>query len=214
MNRSTVPVLLLLGSVASACFAAPVPKADPTRWELDFKFHDPQRIELTLPGERQPITFWYMLYTVTNNSGQEVEYYPSFDLVTDTLKVTEGGAHISPRVQDAVRERHIKEYPFFVEPTKVSGKLLQGEDNARTSCVIFRDFDREASEFTIFVAGLSGEMSRAPNLTYDPARPETEDNPKFFPLRKTLGITYRLPGDAQTRHRATPIRVKREWVMR
>ncbi|HEY3246310.1 MAG TPA: hypothetical protein VGM03_23445 [Phycisphaerae bacterium] len=193
---------------------APVPRLAPTRWELDFAFRDPLRITVTLPGDQHPTTFWYLLFTVTNNSGQDVEFYPTFDIVTDTLQTVEGGADISPRVQDAIRERHKSEYPFFVDPTKLSGKLMQGEDNARTSCAIFRTFDPQASRFTIYIAGLSGEIQRQRNVGFDPKQPESEKNPKFFTLRKTLAMTYELPGDPQTRKDATPARVNREWVMR
>jgi hypothetical protein len=212
--------------IRAACFAAatlvlvglgqgaPTPRLAPTRWELEFAFRDPMRISLTLPGDSGPTTFWYLLYTVTNNSGQEVDFYPTFDIVTDTLQTVEGGAEISPRVQDAIRARHKSEYPFFIEPTKVSGKLLQGEDNARASCAIFRGFDPQASRFTIYVAGLSGEIQRARNVAFDPKKPESDENPKFYTLRKTLAITYDLPGDPQTRKAATPVRVSREWVMR
>ena len=63
-----------------------------TAWQLDFKFHDPQRIVLRLPGDSQATVFWYMLYEVTNNTGRDRGFYPSFRLVTNTLQVVEGGA--------------------------------------------------------------------------------------------------------------------------
>ncbi|UCF33168.1 MAG: hypothetical protein JSV78_12620 [Phycisphaerales bacterium] len=183
-------------------------------WQLDFNFHDPQRISVQLPGHERAATYWYVLFTVTNNTGQDAEFYPSFRLVTDTLQVVEGGANIDPRVYGAIAARHKKEYPFFAPPAKITGPLLQGEDNARTSAAVFRTFDPSANGFTIYVGGLSSEISRVPNPDFQDKTEESETNQRFFILRKTLAVTYKLPGDVLTQSRATPVRDKREWVMR
>jgi len=194
--------------------AAPAPSLLPKSWDLDLQFHDPQRITLTLPGESAPTTFWYLLYTVVNNTGQDIKFHPTFDVVTDTLKVVRAGDEIPPAVIDAVQARHRTQYPFFVRPMEVSGPLLQGVDNARTSAAIYRDFDPKASRFTIYVGGLSGEIVRLPSPSFDPTRPESDTNSRFFVLRKTLGIAYDLPSDEESRKEAIPQRVRREWVMR
>ena len=183
-------------------------------WQLDFEFEDPQRITLTLPGDSHPSTYWYMVYKVTNNTGREVEFYPSFRLVTDTLKVVVGGEDISPTVYDAIQARHSREYRFFRSPNKVLGTLLQGEENARVSAVAFRMFDKEASSFAVYVAGLSGDVERLINPALDPAGDRSGANRQFFLLRRTLMVKYDLPGDPITRAQATPVRRGREWVMR
>ena len=92
------------------------------------------------------------------------------------------------------------------------GKLLQGEDNARTSIVVFKQFNPNDNAFTIYFSGLSGEIQRIPNPSFDPKDGDAAD--RFFTLRKTLAIHYRIPGDPQTRQFATPQRDRREWVMR
>lgn len=199
---------------ATPVSAAPEPSVVPKSWALEFEFFDPQRISVVLPGETAPTTFWYVLYTVTNPGDREVLFYPQFDLVTDTLEVVRGGDNVSPSVFDAIRARHHKLHPFLVAPLKVSGKLLRGADNARTSVAIFRGIDPGASHFTLYVAGLSGEVARVRNPRFDPARPATEQNPQFFTLRKTLAIEYDLPGDVASRKEARPIRGRRSWVMR
>jgi hypothetical protein len=183
-------------------------------WQLDFNFHDPQRISVQLPGHERVTTYWYVLFTVTNNTGRDVEFYPSFRLVTDTLQAVEGGANIDPRVYGAIAARHKKEHPFFAPPAKITGPLLQGEDNARTSAAVFRTFDPSANGFTIYISGLSNEISRVPNPDFQDKTKESETNQRFFILRKTLAVTYNLPGDVFTQSRATPVRDKREWVMR
>ncbi len=205
---------LFPGELVASERAVPTRSFVRNQWQLDFEFYDPQRITLREPGQAEATTYWYMLYRVTNNTGRDVQFYPSFRLVTDTLSVVGGGNDIAPGVYDAIAARHRREFPFFAPPTKVSGLLLQGRENARASAVVFRSFDPEADGFTIFVSGLSGVVDRIPNSGFDATRDETEDNPRFFVLRRTLAIKYALPGDPQSRSRARPVRRDREWVMR
>jgi hypothetical protein len=204
-------VVCLLGSLA---LAGPEPDPASPHWQLDFRFHDPQRIAVQMPGEAEPTTFWYLLFTVTNDTGEDVQFYPSFRLVTDTLESVEGGAEVIPAVYDAIAARHKKDDPFFAPPAKTTGPLLQGADNARTSAAVFRPFDPKANAMTVFVSGLSGEVARVTNPSFDSSAPESEANERFFILRKTLAISYDLPGDEETRAHAKPMRRDREWVMR
>ena len=80
--------------------------------DLDFTFEDPQRLTVTLPGSTEPATYWYMLYQVTNNTGKDQQFFPSFSLVTDELEVVQGGSDIDPRVYDIIAARHDKAFPF------------------------------------------------------------------------------------------------------
>ena len=205
---------VVLGVCSAFGLGAPEASIATTEWQLHFEFHDPQRITLTLPGDSQPTTFWYVVYQATNDTGQDVEFYPSFRIVTDTLKVVEGGADISPSVYDAIFARHKRQYPFIAPSAKVTGLLLQGEGNARASVAVFRMFDREASGFTLYVSGLSAELARVANPAFDSDKEESEANPRFFVLRRTLAVAYDLPGDPNTRYQTTPVRRNREWVMR
>jgi len=209
-----VSPLAALTAVLPVLLAAPKPSLAPTSWELNFEFFDPARMAITLPGDHQPTTFWYLIYSVTNDTGREVRFYPQFDIVTDTLRVVRGGDNVSPTVFDAIRERHRKLHPFLVKPLSASGKLLRGADNTRTSVAIFRDFDPEASRFTVYVAGLSGEVIRTQNPAFDDTQPPSDKNLQFFTLRKTLAIEYDIAGDMETRKRAAPVRTGRRWIMR
>ncbi len=202
------------GLLTGAGLAAPRAGSSTTSWQLEVKFHDPQRITLQLPGDHHQTTLWYMLYEATNHTGRDVEFYPSFHLVTDTLKVVEGGDSISPSVYDAIAARHKLEFPFLALPTKVTGRLLQGVENARASVAVFRMFDKEAGSFTIYASGFSGQIRRTPNPAFDRKRKESAGNRRFLVLRRTLAIKYDLPGDPDTRWRAKPVRRMREWVMR
>ena len=207
-----VPAVLLVAVVPAS--AGPRARRSSPSWQLDVRFQDPQRLAIRLPGRNTTTTYWYVVYEVTNRTGRDVQFLPSVNLVTDTLQVVEGGAMIHPRVYDAIIALHKKEFPFLAPPTRVTGKLLQGEENARATVAVFRMFDKEANRFTVFLSGLSGEMARVVNPAFDPGKAESEANPRAFVLRRTLAVHYDLPGDPTTRIRATPIRRGREWVMR
>lgn len=202
--------LVLVGPV-SAARGAPSHGAS---WRLEVTFHDPQRLSVRLPGDEHETTFWYMLYEVTNNTMRDIEFYPSFQLVTDTLRVVQAGDHINPSVYDVIAARHKREFPFLAPPAKVTGPLLQGRENARASVAVFRMFDKEASAFTIYGSGFSGEIERLANPAFNTDEKESEKNPRFFVLRRTLAVVYDLPGDPETRWRAQPMRRTRQWVMR
>lgn len=213
-SKRHVPAIVCLLLLPAALAQVPEPARVPVTWELKFEFRDPHRFTVLLPGDDHPTTFWYMLYRVENDTGQDVQFFPSAELVTLSLEVVSAGEQISPTVYDAIKSRHRTTHPFLVEPHRVAGPLLQGEDNARTSMVVFRDFSPQDNQFTIFFSGLSGEIQTVSNPTFDGGKPESKANPRSFTLRKTLQIRYQLPGDLQTRWTAEPIPIDRKWVMR
>jgi hypothetical protein len=205
----------------------PEPSRHPIGWELQFRFLDPQRIEVQLPGHDEPETYWYMVYTVVNTSGRSRRFFPTFQLVTKDLRVYDTDMGISPLVFDAIRERHKITHKYLVHPTKAIGALLAGEDNARESVAIWRPISLTRNEFKVYVAGLSGETQFLANPAYDPNMPETIEvigrdgqpqqqtvNPKYFTLRKTLEIRYTLPGSPTGRSAAPPERRGLRWIMR
>jgi len=182
--------------------------------ELTFRYHEPQRVSVFLPGRSKPVVYWYMLYKVENATGREVDFYPEFELVTDTLKVVRSEQRVSPQAYRAIEQRCGN--PLLIPPEKVTGTLLQGKDRARHSVAIFRDFDPKAKAFTIYVSGLSTKQETLRNPSFDPSQPESEAGGRYFILRKTLAIPYRLPGSEATRSTAVPERVRggQNWIMR
>ncbi len=215
--RLNVKLMILGLAVNLACgaaHAAPEPSVAHTSWELEFTYSDPQRITLTLPGDDHASTYWYIVYTATNTTGDEAEFYPTFDIVTGDLKRIEAGFGVSPSVNDAILTRHKKAYPFSVDPMKMYGPLLRGEDNARTSIIVFPEFEDDVNAFTVYVGGLSGEVAKIRNPRFDRAVQPSDENPMFFFVRKTLAIGYDVPGDTRTRLEAAPVRTTQAWVMR
>jgi len=197
-------------------FGFPKPSPVPMDWELNFKFQDLKRIKITVPGQKER-TYWYMIYSVTNNTGQDVMFYPEITLVTDDLKVIPGMVDVDPEVFNAIKKQYKATYPWLEHPSKVIGKLLQGKDNTRDSVVIWPDFDVKASSIDVFVGGLSGEMLSVPNPMFVAGKSDPNKVPEVFVLRKTLVIHFALPTDPANRERINPSRKGQEpveWVMR
>ncbi len=212
------------------------PSPTPVHWELQVKSTTPMRINAD--GRN----YWYFIYTVVNNTGEDVPFHPDIvranEINTETpdevaLKSTQGTASLTidpaivgpnMRLYDAIRTRHAKTHPLLVTPVNAIGTLKQGADNAVTSVAIFPDMDSKVSRFTIYFGGLSGERIIRPNPLYDAkaaaaakARGAKDDDPalqRVFVLQKTLSMPYTLPGDVSTRQAATPVLGKMEWVMR
>lgn len=191
------------------------PAIAPVSWELKFRFQDPQRVSVMVPGQKEPVLYWYMLYTVENPGRSDVEYYPHFELVTATLKVVPSEVKVSPEAFRAIKRR--SNDPLLLPPEKITGTLQRGADRVRHGVAIFKDFDPKAKSFTIYVSGLSGEVKRVRNPGFDESKPEGSDNPRYMVLRKSLSIPYRFPGSESARRHAVPERVVGEplkWVMR
>jgi hypothetical protein len=202
------------------------PSPRPISWELEFRFLDPRRIEVKGPDGRNEV-YWYVVYTVTNTSPRSQRFYPMFQIVTEDLKVFDTDIGISPLVFETIREQHKITHKYLVHPTQAIGALLSGADNARESVAVWRDIDLTINSFKLYVAGLSGETRSVPNPRYDPKRPEKETvkgpggaetervvNPKYFTLRKTLEISYALPGSPLARPGVLPERGAVRWIMR
>lgn len=220
-----IPAALLL-AVASGD-AAPEPSIAPVSWTLDFTYDDPQRLVMPPVGEARPQVFWYMPYTVENNTGRDVEFYPRFEIMAGATQILVDQEDIPSNVFAAIKRRYAATRPFLMSPTRIIGTLHQGRDYAKDGVAIWRQFNVEANEFTVFVRGLSGETARVLNAAFDPSAPETAEvpladgtsvpevvNPRYFTLHKTLAISYHLPGDIETRIEARPVRAGQKWIMR
>lgn len=216
---------------AETLHAQPQPLATPVAWELSLQPSPIARISVDTARGRE--NYWYMIYTVTNNTGQDVEFHPEIVRVSEIenetpedkaiarpetaprLMVDPAIIGLDARVFGAIAQRHAKTNPFMVTPVKAIDRLLQGRDNARTSVAVFPELDPRVSKFTIYFGGLSGERITRPNPKYDPRRPSDEkENPKLFVLQKTLSMPYTLPGDVRTRGAAVPVLGRMTWVMR
>ncbi len=230
--------LIALTLAIATARGTPEPSPTPEKWELKLEPAPPMRIQVG--GGSSGGVYWYMLYKVTNHTGEDREFHPEVVRVceiasevpadqaaanpTKAAKITVDPAIVgvpSP-VFKAIQKLHAKTHPFLVQPYDAISRLRQGDDNAITSVIVFKKLDPRVSKFTIYFGGLSGETKALPNPAYNPkldAKSKTiggdnDTNPKFFFLRKTLAMPYTLPGDPNTRRHATPALGRMKWVMR
>ncbi len=210
----TLSIVGSAGALAWAVSSSTQPAVTSPAWELSIKFQDPQRVAVTVPGQKSPVVYWYMLYTVENSTEREVDFYPDFTLVTDTMRIVKNEVQVSPEAFQAIQRRSGN--PALLPPEKVLGKLLRGQDRARSSVAIWKDFEPQAKGFTVFVAGLSGEVSFVKNPAYDSKKPEDAGNRRAFILRKTLELPYKFPGAESMRTYVVPERQteRQKWIMR
>ena len=227
MLIAATSLLLMLAQDTRSLPKAAEPAARSISWQIDLKFVEPRRIEVQLSGESEPQVYWYMVYTATNTSSTTQDFFPIFQLVTDDLRVFETDMGVNHLVFDAIRERHRLTHPRLMDPTKAIGPLSVGDDNARESVAIWRNVELGNSKyFKIFVSGLSGETRLIRNPGYKPGGDDRAggsgalggaaggNNTKYFTLRKTLEITYALPGSEEAREQADPQRMSLRWIMR
>lgn len=214
MYKLLAASVLCAASVVFGQATRPEPALASSAWTLNFKFQDPQRLSVVEPGKAEPTVYWYMLYTVENQTDQEVDFYPEFQLVTDTMQTITSGQDVSPEAFRSVFRR--ANDPALLAPERIAGRILRGKDRARHGVAIWKDFDPKAKGFTIYVGGLSGEVMRWKNPAFDAEKPVKQGNQKYFLLRKTLAIPYTLPGSEGSRSSATPRRNAegQKWVMR
>jgi hypothetical protein len=217
-------VLIASGLVQAAPQPAIVQR--PGQWTLETRFEQPQ--QLVLPyGVNGETRFWYMILTVTNRTGQDVDFRPRCELMTSTFQIVPAGVGVPSVVFDKIKERHQSQYPFLealgkvetrlvrsADKTKVPGAenlLLQGEDNTRDIAVIWPDFDSRAVSFKVFITGLSNELAVINHPVV--ADPNTGMPIKVF-LRKTLQLDYNLRGDPAIRSAVELVYKGKSWVMR
>ena len=208
----------VVGLAAAWAVCAPEPKLVTTDWQLDGRFETPQRIQLAVDGAPTPRTFWYVLYTVTNKTGDDRTFVPCFTLYTDTGQVLSDSKGVPTAVFEAIQIRHNN--PLLTGVADMTGLLLQGRDNAKDGVAIFGDIEPGARAFDLFDGGLSGEAAEL-RLPVPVMLKRTDSEGRVRKVRddrivlhKTLQMTYKLPGEPAARAAGRVIPDGRCWVMR
>lgn len=205
-------ISVLLLNTQGICAPKPALVAPVNTWQIDVEMHgDPRLIQVRLPGESAAKNYWYLLYTVTNNTGQDIDFFPQIELFTDTFKLHTAGAKVRQLVFETIQDRYSKTIPLLESQDMVSEKLLQGQDNSRDTVAIFEDFDPNASQVRIFVSGLSNETVTVKHPLL--VNPETSKEKEVL-LRKTLMLEYQLSGDRYRPEQRIMLYQNRDWVMR
>lgn len=208
LARILLTGLALLGA-AGSLRAYPEPSQYPVSWELTFKHDVPRRIVVEIPGQNVPKAYWYMTYTVTNNTDQEQTFLPTFEMVDKTAKVSRAGKGIPQAVYERIKA--VSGNKLMEDPVKVGGALRVGEDQAKDSVAIWEENDPRIGEFSIFVSGLCGENTP---LKDDKGANVLDKDGKPILLFKTLQLDYRVAGDEVFPGNDPIDKTGQKWIMR
>jgi hypothetical protein len=212
MKRFLFGILGFWLIITCVCIAAPEPAIVPApgQWTVDVEFTHPQQIILRRSSDNERVSFWYMILTLTNNTGKDVGFYPKCDLLTDSFQIIPAGKSVNPVVFERIRKRHEKRYPFLELLDKTSNKILQGEDNTKDIAIIWPDFNKQVKNIKIFITGLSNETA----VVDHPVARDDAGKPVKIYLRKTLELDYDLKSDPVLRPSVQLTHKEKYWVMR
>ena len=198
--------------VVCLSIAAPKPAIvpGPDQWTINTEFTQPLQIAIRQTPNNKPIVFWYIILTLTNNTGNDVGFYPKCDLMTDTFQIVPEGKDVIPSVFNQIKARHQNTYPFLTSIDQTDNNLLQGEDNTKDVAVIWPDFDKNAKKIMLFITGLSNETA----VIDHPIEKDENGQPKKVFLRKTLELTYSVKGDPISRYGVSLEFQSKRWIMR
>ena len=201
----------ILALSAFVCVAAPEPAIVPAPrdWTMEVTFEHPQQIMVQME-KGGPTRFWYTIVTLTNQSDQDVDFYPTCDLMTDTFHIIPANKHTPEGVFEQIKMRHKRKYPFLEPLEKTGNKMLEGEDNARDIAIIWPDFDKQVKNMKVFIGGLSNETA----VVGHPVSRDEAGEPVMVYLRKTLEISYSMSGDPVLRSYTKVSYKGKRWVMR
>jgi len=185
------------------------------KWTLDIQYETPQPI-VALGPEGEKVIYWYVIYTITNLTGADRQYVPSFTLFANTGAIRKAGVY--PAVFDAIKKARAAKYKFLENAVQMvaieNAKILVGPDNARTGVAIFAPLDRETRKFTLFVEGLSGEYIERPDRSKKIEPGHLTEGDKIVRLRKTLALYFDLPGDKWWLNLDKPLFLEKKWTWR
>ena len=186
-----------------AAVAYPTPSYAPVAWEFEFEHRVPSRI--VVDGQ----AYWYMPYTVTNETDAERLFLPDIEMVARDGTVIPSGDNIPLSVFDAIKRR-VRSLPL-IPPQDVPGRLLLGGDQAKSSVAIWREPMPEMGTFDVYVGGLSGEVVP---LRDRQGNDLTDADGVPILVQKSKRLTFKVRGDAIIDGRDSIDRIDEQWVMR
>jgi hypothetical protein len=204
--------LVVLMVVDGVCLCAPEPAIVPSQgqWTVDVEFTHLQQIILPTGNIIQSNRFWYTIITITNNTDDDIVFYPKCELMTDTFQIKSAGTSVGPSVFEKIKLRHKSRYPFLEYIEKTGNILHQGEENAKDIVIIWPDFDTQARSLKVFMTGFSNETV----VVDHPVLKDIDNMPVKVFLRKTLELNYELESETSTRSDKSLIFKGKRWIMR
>ena len=193
-----------LASLAALMFTAvvlayPKPASVPYRWELDF---EPGELRLWVDTAGESAAYWYFSYKVTNRTGRDQVWAPSFTVFTDAGEIVKSGRAVPNRVANEIRD--LLGNTFLETQNEAIGDIFHGREHAKEGLVIWPAQSTDVNELSLFIAGISGETARVIN-------PVTNEQ---VLLRKTLQRDYLIRGDALARGSKPAELIRQQWILR
>lgn len=189
-----------MAALAGTVGLAPEPDPIPRRWQLDVAF-SPVRVHVADVEGKGTKAFFYLTYKVTNNSGKDVLFAPSFELSTGDQPVR-SGRDVPGEVTKALLEQ--TQNPLVQDQIAILGNILQGPENAKEGLVVWTADNLKPDRLVMYAAGFSGETTSV--------TPPTGGDPVL--LRKTKMIRYELKGELVGQGQAPIEATEQRWIMR
>ena len=204
-------VILLAACPVSLAYPTPAVVQKVDQWTLKTVYSQPEQILLKMQGQAEPLRFWYIILSVTNEGPQEAaEFYPVCQLITDTFQVVPADKSVPPGVFEMIKQKHHGSYPFLESLDFKDHRVFQGKDNTRDFAIIWPDFDMRAKQVNLFIGGLSNETA----VVEDPQKKEENGSAKKIFMQKTLQLKYAVAGDEKLRSNIKIKEIEQDWVMR
>jgi len=194
MLRNYMCAIAMLAGLAAGAIAYEMRVSRLNTWELDFSSKPPRSIEVYENGAMEE--YRYILFQVTNNTSQDVDFYPTFQMETEDGKLYTSIP--SPDIAKRLRERFGRE---LVDTAAISGIMKPGD--TRKGVAVFKGVNGTSDVLTVYVGGLSGDLIV-----------EKDAEGKLVPLYRTFKLVYTREGDEYDLAIDQVNRKSAEWVWR
>ncbi|MBX3364556.1 MAG: hypothetical protein KF866_07305 [Phycisphaeraceae bacterium] len=199
----------LLPAPSTAVAAAPEPSPIRVAWEFHFNPGPLRVITLDNPDGTRG-SYYYMTYTVTNETPEDLFFAPVFELTTDRGEILSSGRDVPREVTQEILKR--LRNPLLQDQISIIGPVMQGPENARDGLAVWPVRETKIDRVNVYCIGLSGETRTM--LVPDP----TTGEPQEVVMRKTAMLRHLVPGDllTQTTTEGGRVleRVDRRWILR
>ena len=201
---------MLPGGVDSVASGYPEPSIYPVSWEFNFQYRAPRRI-VVQGQDGTSRAYYYMIYTVTNDTDEERLFLPEIEMVTADGRIIQANRGIRNfmAVFNAIKRQATS--LNLTLPQDMFGVLRVGQDQARSSVAIWEEPMAEMGTFHIFIGGLSGETATVAGADGEPLKGEDGEP---IQLRKTRQITLKVRGDDIRPGQDVVDEISNGWVMR
>jgi len=187
--------------LTGVAFGYPKPALVTEAWGFEFSYETPALI--VIRGDQGGDQwYWYMTYTVVNNTGEDRMFLPQLTVYTDNGQMLDADRGVGQGVFDAIKQEVNR--PLLEDPVQVTGRLLQGVDQAKEGVAIWAAMSDDVDRISVFISGLSGETE------------VIEDHVTGEPviMRRTLMIDYAIPGTAKAWREQPVVFEGERWIMR